>query len=90
MEVNVHQAKTQLSKLIAAAESGEEVVIARNGKPAVRIVPVAVAAKRPRRELWGAGERLKITLPTDEEWKAMDKEIEDEMVNGPIFPPEIS
>jgi len=66
MEVNVHQAKTQLSKLISAAESGEEVIIARNGKPAVRIVPVAVAVKRPRRELWGAGEGLKITLPTEE------------------------
>ena len=90
MEVNVHQAKTQLSKLISAAESGEEVIIARNGKPAVRMVPVTVAAKRPRRELWGAGEGLKITLPTDEEWKAMDKEIEDEMGNGPIFPPEMS
>ena len=33
MEVNVHHAKTHLSKLIAAAESGEEVIIARNGKP---------------------------------------------------------
>ena len=89
MEVNVHQAKTQLSKLIAAAESGEEVIIARNGKPAVRIVPVAVAVKRPRRELWGAWEG-KIKLPTDAEWAAMDKEIEDEMVNGPIFPAERS
>ena len=40
MLVNVHSAKSQLSKLIAAAEAGEEVVIARNGKPAVRLVPV--------------------------------------------------
>ena len=38
--VNVHDAKSQLSKLIAAAESGDDVVIARNGKPAVRLVPV--------------------------------------------------
>src|ERR1700679_2410802 len=37
MEVNVHQAKTQLSKLIAAVEGGEEVIIARNGKPAVKL-----------------------------------------------------
>jgi prevent-host-death family protein len=87
MEVNVHQAKTQLSKLISAVESGEEVVIARNGKPAVRLVPVA--AKRPRRELWGGWEG-KIVLPTDAEWAAMDKEIADEMVNGPIFPAERS
>ena len=40
MLVNVHDAKSQLSKLIAAAESGNDVVIARNGKPAVRLVPV--------------------------------------------------
>ena len=40
MLVNVHHAKSQLSKLIAAAESGDDVVIARNGKPAVRLVPV--------------------------------------------------
>lgn len=40
---NIHQAKTNLSKLIEAAERGEEVIIARNGKPAVRIVPVAPA-----------------------------------------------
>ena len=38
-KVTVHHAKTHLSKLIAAAERGEEVVIARGDKPAVRIVP---------------------------------------------------
>ena len=36
----MHSAKSQLSKLIAAAEAGEEVVIARRGKPAVRLVAV--------------------------------------------------
>ena len=36
--VNVHQAKTQLSRLLAQVESGEEVVIARNGKPIARLV----------------------------------------------------
>ncbi len=89
MEVNVHHAKTHLSKLISAVESGEEVIIARNGKPAVKLVPVAGAATKSRREMWGAWEG-KIALPTDAEWKAMDKEIEDEMVNGPIFPAERS
>ncbi len=34
-------AKTRLSELVAAAERGEEVVIARNGEPAVRLVAVA-------------------------------------------------
>ena len=40
MIVNIHAAKTNLSKLIERAEAGEEVVIARNGKPAVRLAPV--------------------------------------------------
>lgn len=55
MEVNIHHAKTNLSKLIAAAESGEEVIIARNGKAAVKLVPVERPATRSRREMWGAG-----------------------------------
>lgn len=41
MQVNVHEAKTQLSRLIEAALAGEEVVIARGAKPVVRLVPVA-------------------------------------------------
>jgi prevent-host-death family protein len=37
---NMHQAKTQLSRLIERALAGEEVIVARNGVPAVRLVPV--------------------------------------------------
>ena len=36
--VNVHEAKTHLSRLLARVEEGEEVVIARNGKPIARLV----------------------------------------------------
>jgi prevent-host-death family protein len=36
--VNIHEAKTRLSQLIAEVESGEEVVIARAGKPVARLV----------------------------------------------------
>ena len=36
--VNVHEAKTHLSRLLARVEEGEEVVIARNGKPVARLV----------------------------------------------------
>lgn len=38
--VNMHQAKTELSKLVARALAGEEVIVTRNGKPVVRLVPV--------------------------------------------------
>jgi prevent-host-death family protein len=40
MIVKMHQAKTQLSKLIAAALAGEEVVIARGSEPVVRLTPM--------------------------------------------------
>ena len=36
--VNVHEAKTELSRLLAAVEAGDEVVIARRGKPVARLV----------------------------------------------------
>jgi prevent-host-death family protein len=45
--VNVHEAKTTLSQLLARVEQGEEVVIARNGEPVARLVAVP---KRIRRE----------------------------------------
>ena len=37
--VGMHEAKTQLSKLVERAEGGEEIVITRRGEPAVRLVP---------------------------------------------------
>ncbi len=40
-QFGMHEAKTKLSQLVERAESGEEIVIARNGTPAVRLVPVA-------------------------------------------------
>ncbi len=44
--VNVHEAKTTLSDLIARAEAGEEIVIARANKPAVRLVPIVTRRER--------------------------------------------
>jgi prevent-host-death family protein len=38
--VNMHQAKTSLSRLVERALAGEEVIIARNGEPLVKLVPV--------------------------------------------------
>jgi prevent-host-death family protein len=40
MQVTVHQAKTQLSKLLEAVEKGEEVIIARGQTPVAEIIPV--------------------------------------------------
>lgn len=46
---NIHEAKTNLSALIAKAEAGEDVQIARAGKPVVKLVPVRTRKKRPDR-----------------------------------------
>ena len=40
VQVNIYEAKTQFSKLVEQALKGEEVVVAHNGKPLVRLVPV--------------------------------------------------
>ena len=46
LTVNVHQAKIQLSRLLARVEAGEEVVIARRGEPVVRLVSCKARGKR--------------------------------------------
>ena len=47
-QINIHQAKTELSKLVERAEAGEEIVIARAGKPAAKLVPLTRARGRRR------------------------------------------
>jgi prevent-host-death family protein len=44
--VNIHDAKTQFSKLVERAEAGEEIVIARAGTPVARLGPLAPATPR--------------------------------------------
>ena len=44
--VNVHEAKTHLSRLLERVERGEEIVIARAGKPVARLVPIEPPARR--------------------------------------------
>lgn len=39
-QINIHEAKTQMSKLVDRAQSGEEFIIAKAGKPVARIVPL--------------------------------------------------
>ena len=48
-KVNIHQAKTQFSRLVELAASGEEIIIAKAGQPVARLVPYRVtgAARRP-------------------------------------------
>jgi prevent-host-death family protein len=45
-EVNVHEAKTHLSRLLLRVAGGEEIVIARAGKPVARLVPIEPEPQR--------------------------------------------
>lgn len=92
MIVNIHAAKTNLSKLIEKAEAGEEVVIARNGKPAVKLTPVVEAepasagVEEGEMPSWLGSLRGQIWIaPGSEE---PDEELTREMEDGPIFPPD--
>lgn len=51
---NMHEAKTQLSRLAERAARGEEIVIARNGHPLARLV--AVERRKPRKLGWWRGQ----------------------------------
>jgi prevent-host-death family protein len=47
IEVSVHEAKTQLSRLLDLVSDGEEVLIHRHGRPVARLSPVRVPAESP-------------------------------------------
>lgn len=47
MQVNMLEAKNALSRLVAAAERGEDVILARDGKPVVRLVPYEAPKVKP-------------------------------------------
>ena len=76
MQVNLHDAKTHLSRYVDQALAGEEVVIARAGKPLVRLIPVET---KPAPRL-GGFLRGQATLTAD--LKADFKDVIEEMFDG--------
>ncbi len=58
--VNVHEAKTHFSKLLARVRVGEEVIIAKAGKPIARLVPVET---KPGRRVAGSAAGKVIIMP---------------------------
>lgn len=80
--VNMHEAKTQLSRLVARVEGGEEIMITRAGKPAAKLVP-APQGKPGKRKL--GGWEGKFDVPSPEEWAEMKRETAREF-EGEIFP----
>ena len=69
--VNIHEAKTHLSRLIERVEAGEEIIIAKAGRPAARLVPIEGARKPVK--IGG----LKARTPVPDDFNTMlEKEIE--------------
>jgi prevent-host-death family protein len=79
--VNIHEAKTQLSKLIKLVLEGEEVIIAKNNDPLVTIKPIEKKKKRKPGLLKG-----KIKIIGD--WEEADNEVEKLLLESKIFPDE--
>ena len=74
MQVNVHEAKSQLSKLLELVEEGETVVIARNGQPVAELVPSRRKAGFP----FGIARKERLAPPGDGWWQPLtDAEAED-------------
>lgn len=90
MIVNIHAAKTNLSKLIEKAEAGEEVVIARNGKPAVKLTPVedasaSVGVEEGSMPAWVGSMKGEIWIAPDID--EVEAEIAREFEESEIYPP---
>lgn len=75
--VNMHQAKSSLSRLVARALAGEDIVIARNGEPLVRLVPVP---KERKQRVPGRG---KGTISIGPDFEFTDEEIT-ELFEAPL------
>ena len=77
--INIHEAKTHLSRLIEQAARGEEFIIAKSGKPMVKVVPLDAGDTVAQRRLgFMAGE---ITVPDDFDHMGRD-EIERQFEGG--------
>ena len=76
--VNIHQAKTHLSRLVEEAASGESFIIAKAGKPMVKVIRLEAEPEKPKRRLGFL--KGKFEVPDDFD-TMFDKEIE-EMFDG--------
>jgi prevent-host-death family protein len=72
MEVNIHEAKTHLSKLLERVALGEEVIIAKAGKPVAKLVPLS---DQPKTRILGSA-KGEFVVPDDFN-DPLPKEIED-------------
>ena len=74
---NIHEAKTHLSRLVDEAEKGEPFIIAKAGKPKVKVVPIDDPSAKGKRRLGFMKGMYKLPENFDEIDKQLDKEIEE-------------
>jgi prevent-host-death family protein len=72
MEVNVHEAKTHLSKLLERVAQGEEVIIAKAGKPVARLV--AIKAKKAPRPIGTAKGLFELPDDFNDPWPEIEQD----------------
>jgi prevent-host-death family protein len=82
MRVNVGQAKTDLSKLLARAEAGEDVEIARGGVPVAKLVPIELPTGPGARFLAARGSLAGLVRVGDD-FELSDEEL-DEILDEPV------
>ncbi len=77
--VNIHEAKTKLSKLIARAVEGEDFIIAKAGKPLVKVTRIEGSAAKPKNRLGFMADHVKSgTMKIPDDFDTMgQKDIED-------------
>jgi prevent-host-death family protein len=81
--VNVHAAKTNLSRLLERAEAGEEIVIGRAGKPIAKLIPYR--AERPKRVFGALKGQIRILPGFDELDTEIEQDFEDSLTK-PLEP----
>ncbi len=74
--INIHEAKTHLSRLVDEAERGEPFIIAKAGKPKVKVVPLDTSERPAKRRLGGLEGMYSLPDNFEEIDKQLDKEIE--------------
>lgn len=79
MQVNVHEAKTQLSRLLELVEDGETVVIARHGQPVAELVP----ARRKTGFPFGIAREEPLVAAGDDWWQPMSDAEAEDWIEGP-------
>jgi prevent-host-death family protein len=71
--INIHDAKTHFSKLVHRTESGESIVIARDGEPVAMLVPFLKPVQK-KRVLGGLRGKMRVTFD-EKQWKMTDEEL---------------